>query len=135
MWHRISSSCISTSKGSTRNSSDGWTAIYFVYNTFILLLSLLLLFTGPVVISFQCVRYCVQIEKRVWSFSRCVRFGVLSQKQMTTLALGLSSRGTSQLERLFYCFWTCVMKMPPFLLYQTVLHLMVVKSNLKITIL
>ena len=77
----------------------------------------------------------VQVEKRVWSFSRCVRFGVLSQKQMTTLALGLSSRGTSQLERLFYCFWTCVMKMPPFLLYQTVLHLMVVKSNLKITIL
>ena len=77
----------------------------------------------------------VQVEKRVWSFSRCVRFGVLSQKQTTTLALGLFSRRTSQIERLFDCFWTCVMKMPPFLLNQTVLHLMVVKSNLKITIL
>ena len=77
----------------------------------------------------------VQVEKQVWSFNRRVRFGVLSQKQTITLALGLFSRGTSQIERLFCCFWTCVMKMPPFLLYQAVLHLMVVKSNLKITIL
>ena len=92
-------------------------------------------FTSPVVISFQCVRYCLQIEKRVWSFSRCVRFGVLSQKQTTTLALGLFSRGTSQMERLFFCFWASVMKISPFLLYLAVLHLMVVKSNLKITVL
>jgi hypothetical protein len=46
----------------------------------------------------------VQVEKRVWSFSRRVRFGVLSQKQTTSLALGLFSRGTSQIERLFFLF-------------------------------